>query len=167
MTYVRIGSVVGVVAILMIASTLALRGSASGTNASDLHVSIREWDVPTKGAQPHDPAVGMDGALRFTEQMASKHGWFDPASQSFQEYPLKGKNAGPHGLVSDRGGNIWFTANFSGYIGKLDPRTGEVAQYKMPNKKADDHTPQLSMRRNAVVHSAGRQQGGPAKSADG
>ena len=29
----------------------------------ELKVTIKEWDVPTKGAHPHDPAVGGDGAL--------------------------------------------------------------------------------------------------------
>jgi virginiamycin B lyase len=121
---------------------LVLWAAAAGSNASELRVSIREWAVPTKGAHPHDPAVGKNGDLWFTEQMTNKIGRFDPATQTFKEYPLKGENAGPHGLVSDNDGNIWFTANFGGYIGKLDPRTGEVTQYKMPDAKADDpHTP--------------------------
>jgi virginiamycin B lyase len=123
-------------------ATLALRAKPPASNAGVLQVSIREWDVPTKGAHPHDPAVGKDGKLWFTEQMANKIGSFDPTTQAFKEYPIKGENAGPHGLVSDADGNIWFTANFGGYIGKLDPRTSEVTQYKMPDAKADDpHTP--------------------------
>ncbi|HEY1472025.1 MAG TPA: hypothetical protein VGF61_23495 [Candidatus Acidoferrum sp.] len=109
---------------------------------SELNVTIREWAVPTKGAHPHDPAVGGDGSLWFTEQMVNKLGRLDPKSGEFKEYPLaEGKNSGPHGLVADREGNIWFTANFSGYIGKLEPRTGKVTQYPMPSEKADDpHT---------------------------
>src|SRR6266481_1564288 len=122
-------------------------GHSKGAGASDtgkpqeLKVSIKEWAVPTKGAHPHDPAVGADGALWFTEQMANKIGRLDPKSGEFKEYPLKVTNSGPHGLVSDRDGNIWFTGNFAGYIGKLDPKTGEVKEYKMPVEKADDpHT---------------------------
>jgi virginiamycin B lyase len=109
---------------------------------TELKVNIREWAVPTKGAHPHDPAVGPDGALWFTEQMANKLGRLDPKTGEFKEYPLgEGQNSGPHGLVADRDGDIWFTANFAGYIGKLDPRTGKVTEYKMPDKKADDpHT---------------------------
>ena len=126
---------------VLAAAIVTLWGAALPANVSELRVSIHEWDVPTKGAHPHDPAVGNDGALWFTEQMANKIGRFDPKTQTFKEYPVKGKNAGPHGLVSDRDGNIWFTANFGGYIGKLDPRSGEVTQYKMPDDKADDpHT---------------------------
>jgi virginiamycin B lyase len=111
-------------------------------DVADLDVTIREWAVPTKGAHPHDPAVGPDGSLWFTEQMVNKLGRLDPKTGEFKEYPLvEGKNSGPHGLVADREGNIWFTANFAGYIGKLDPRTGKVTQFAMPNEKADDpHT---------------------------
>jgi virginiamycin B lyase len=107
-----------------------------------LNVNIQEWAVPTKGGHPHDPAVGPDDALWFTEQMANKLGRLDPKTGAIQEYPLAtDKNSGPHGLVADKDGNIWFTANFGGYIGKLDPRTGKVTEYKMPLEKADDpHT---------------------------
>src|ERR1700675_5043784 len=135
-------SYLALVTILIVSLALTLWGATAATLVSDLHVSIREWDVPTKGAHPHDPAVGKNGELWFTEQMTNKIGRFDPASQNFKEYPVTKGNAGPHGLVSDSDGNIWFTANFGGYIGKLDPQTGKVTQYKMPVEKADDpHTP--------------------------
>jgi len=116
------------------------RGAAAGV--TDLKVNIREWAVPTKGAHPHDPAVGTDGALWFTEQMVNKIGRLDPRSGAFKEFALKVENSGPHGLVADREGNIWFTGNFAAYIGKLDPRTGTVTEYKMPESGIDDpHTP--------------------------
>jgi virginiamycin B lyase len=143
----KTGSSAAVLTILIVSLALTLWGVAAATAVSDLHVSIREWDVPTKGSHPHDPAVGKNGELWFTEQMANKIGRFDPISQTFKEYPLTGENAGPHGLVSDIEGNIWFTANFGGYIGKLDPQTGKVTQYKMPLEKADDpHTPVFDSR---------------------
>lgn len=108
-------------------------------DVTPLRATIREWPVPTKGAHPHDPAVGPDGSLWFTEQMSNKLGRLDPKTGKIKEYPLvAGKNSGPHGLVADQFGNIWYTANFAGYIGKLDPATGKVTEYKMPNKKADD-----------------------------
>lgn len=126
---------------LALAGGLASRSSTRASAVADLEVKIREWDVPTKGAHPHDPAVGPDGSLWFTEQMVSKLGRLDPATGEFKEYPLTGKNDGPHGLVADREGNIWYTGNFAAHIGKLNPRSGEVTQYKMPNDKAEDpHT---------------------------
>jgi len=120
---------------------LASRGAAPATEVSELKVTIREWAVPTKGAHPHDPAVGTDGALWFTEQMANKLGRLDPATGAFKEFPLKLEDSGPHGLVPDRDGNIWFTGNFKGYIGKLDPRNGAITEFKIPDPKGEDpHT---------------------------
>src|SRR6267378_6600071 len=119
----------------------ASRGAASGADVSALKVTIREWDVPTKGAHPHDPAVGPDGALWFTEQLQNKLGRVDPKTGIFKEYALKIEDSGPHGLVADSNGNIWFTGNGKGYIGKLDPRSGSVTEYMMPDAEAEDpHT---------------------------
>jgi virginiamycin B lyase len=107
----------------------------------ELKVTIREWDVPTKGAHPHDPALAPDGSLWFTEQLQNKLGRLDPANGAFKEYVLKIEDSGPHGLVADSNGNIWFTGNGKGYIGKLDPKSGDVTAYKMPDEKAEDpHT---------------------------
>jgi virginiamycin B lyase len=130
-------------ALSVLIAGLALASALASPSASvaDLKVDIREWTVPTKGAHPHDPAVGPDGSLWFTEQLVSKLGRLDPATGDFKEYPLKGENDGPHGLVADREGNIWYTGNFAAHIGKLNPRSGEVTLYKMPNAKAEDpHT---------------------------
>jgi len=113
------------------------RGAAVG----ELKVTIKEWDVPTKGAHPHDPAIAPDGSLWFTEQLQNKLGRLDPASGAFKEYVLKIEDSGPHGLVADANGNIWFTGNGKGYIGKLNPKSGDVTEYKMPDAKAEDpHT---------------------------
>jgi len=134
----------GIAALILVCVFIALASPshhppAQPRDVAELKVTIHEWAVPTKGAHPHDPAVGPDGALWFTEQMANKLGRLDPKTGEFKEYPLvEGKNSGPHGLVADSEGNIWYTANFAGYIGKLDPRTGKVTEYKMPSEKADD-----------------------------
>jgi virginiamycin B lyase len=124
-----------------IALGLVARPTEPPTAVAELKVNIQEWTVPTRGAHPHDPAVGTDGALWFTEQLRNKIGRLDPNTGTFKEYPLKIEDSGPHGLVSDASGNIWFTGNAKGYIGKLDPRTGDVTEYKMPDERAEDpHT---------------------------
>ncbi len=84
-----------------------------------LKVSIKEYDVPTPKARPHDPAVSPDGALWVTEQMANKLGRLDPNTGQFREYAI-----------------------FKGYIGKLDPKSGEITEYRMRDPRAKDpHTP--------------------------
>jgi len=115
--------------------------ATSAGAVGELKVNIKEWDVPTKGAHPHDPAVAPDGSLWFTEQLQNKLGRLDPASGTFKEYTLKIEDSGPHGLVADASGNIWFTGNGKGYIGKLDPKSGDVKVYQMPDARAEDpHT---------------------------
>src|SRR5262250_1751604 len=60
-------------------------GVTSGARAvAALNVSIKEWDVPTKGAHPHDPAVAPDGSLWFTEQLQNKLGRLDPVAGTFR-----------------------------------------------------------------------------------
>jgi virginiamycin B lyase len=117
-------------------------GSLGMSAVTNLSVTIKEYDVPTAKARPHDPAVGPDGSLWVTEQMANKLGRLDPSTDQFREYPLKTPNSGPHGLVADRDGNIWFTAIFAGYVGKLDPKTGDITEYRPSGKReVDPHTP--------------------------
>jgi len=131
--------IAGVALVGGVALRSSTRAAAKGAaTVGELDVKIHEWSIPSKGGHPHDPAVGPDGALWFTEQMVSKLGRLDPATGEFKEYPLKGANDGPHGLAADREGNIWYTGNFAAHIGKLNPRTGEVTQYKMPDAKAED-----------------------------
>lgn len=56
--------------------------------AGDDDVVIREWDVPTPNSRPHDPAVGPDGSLWYTGQLANKLGRLDEKSGEIQEFPL-------------------------------------------------------------------------------
>lgn len=105
------------------------------------NVKIREWDVPTAKARPHDPAVAPDGSLWYTGQHANNLGRLDAKTGQIKEFPLKTPNSGPHGLVADKDGNIWYTGNSAAHVGKLDPKTGAVVEYPMPDPAArDPHT---------------------------
>src|SRR3982751_3141018 len=95
-------------------------------------VAIKEWDIRTKDAFPHDPAVAPDGSLWYTGQAGNLLGRLDPKTGEIKEYPLKTPGSGPHGLVADKEGNIWYTGNSKAHIGKLNPKTGEVIEYPMP-----------------------------------
>lgn len=105
----------------------------------ELKATIRQWDVPSKGAGPQDPVIGSDGSLWFTENAANKIGRLNPKTGEFKEYALpEEKKAGPQGIAADHDGNIWFTATSGGYIGKLDPDTGKVTAFNMPDPQAGD-----------------------------
>lgn len=105
-------------------------------------VSIKEWEVPTKGSRPHDPLAMPDGSLWYTGHRSSVLGRLDPKTGKITEYKTKTPVSGPHGLAGDRDGNIWYTGNFKSHIGKLDVKTGQFTEYRMPDSKArDPHTP--------------------------
>ena len=133
----------------LLACALLLEVFGSGKNfawgddaVGPLAVDIKEYALPTADALPHDPAVGPDGSLWFTEQKANKIGRLNPETGRIDEFPLRTPDSGPHGLVVDNQGNVWFTANSKGYIGKLNPKSGEVAQHALKDERATDpHTP--------------------------
>ena len=132
--------------LLTIFSTALLTGSAissldapKAADVAELKATIREWDVPTKGAKPYATTVSPDGSIWFTEEAANKIGHLNPKTGEFKEYPLTDdKNVAPHGLVADQDRNIWFAASSGGFIGKLEPNTGKVIVFKMPDPKATD-----------------------------
>lgn len=120
---------------------LILVSSLSCAGQSGWDVTIREYDVPTDKARPHDPEVAPDGSLWYTGQYANNLGRLDPKTGEIKEYKLKTEKSGPHGLVADGQGNIWYTGNSAAHIGKLDPKTGDVTEYQMPDPAArDPHT---------------------------
>ena len=49
----------GIILALALGVSLASHGATPDAEVSELKVTIHEWDVPTKGAHPHDPAVGQ------------------------------------------------------------------------------------------------------------
>ncbi len=101
-------------------------------------VTIKEWDVPTSGSFPHDPAVGPDGSLWYTGMASNTLGRLDPSTGMIKEYRLRPSDSGPHGLTADKNGDIWFTANYKAYIGRMNPLTGKVTEYPMPDRAARD-----------------------------
>jgi virginiamycin B lyase len=128
-----------VVGVLFAASGLYPVAVPKTAEVKELKATIRDWDVPTKGAKPYATAVTSDGLVWFTEETANKIGSFNPNTGEFKEYSLtEDKNASPHGITSDHDGNLWYTANSGGFLGKLDPKTGKVTVFKISDPKAKD-----------------------------
>ena len=104
-------------------------------------LSFKEWDVPTRGARPHDPLAAPDGTIWYTGHYGNIIGHLDPKTGTIQEYHPPLEHSGPHGLVMDKEGKIWFTGNFKGYIGRFDPKNKEFSEFKLPPEARDPHTP--------------------------
>jgi virginiamycin B lyase len=104
-------------------------------------LAVVEYQLPRDGAFPHDPAVGGDGIVWYTDQQNSFIGRLDPATGKITDYPTPTPASGPHGIVVAPDGSVWYTAQRIGKLGRLDPKTGHIEEYSLPAAARDPHTP--------------------------
>jgi virginiamycin B lyase len=102
---------------------------------------LREYVVARPGNFPHDPAVGSDGIVWYTDQSNSHIGRLDPASGIITDYPTPTPSSGPHGIVVAPDGGVWYTGQRTGIIGRLDPATKKIREFELPAETANPHTP--------------------------
>src|SRR5216117_3871130 len=104
-------------------------------------LTVVEYPLPRPKAFPHDPAVGRDGIVWYTDQANSYIGRLDPETGKVTDYPTPTAVSGPHGIIVAPDGAVWYTANFKGRLGRLDPTTGTIKEYALPAEAPDPHTP--------------------------
>lgn len=102
-------------------------------------LAVVENAIPRAAAFPHDPAVGADGTVWYTDQRNSFIGRLDPESGEFQDWPTPTPSSGPHGITVAPDGGVWYTGNAAGRLGHLHPETGEIREYPTPGAR-DPHT---------------------------
>src|SRR5205814_4339564 len=102
---------------------------------------VVEYPLPRPKAFPHDPAVGADGIVWYTDQANSYIGRLDPATGKVTDYATPTQASGPHGIVVAPDGGVWYTANFKARLGRLDPANGSIKEYALPAAARDPHTP--------------------------
>src|SRR2546425_983617 len=69
-------------------------------------LSVIEYPLPRARAFPHDPAVGADGVVWYTDQANSYIGRLDPATGKVTDYPTPTPASGPHGIVVSPDGGV-------------------------------------------------------------
>ena len=106
-------------------------------------LAVVEYQIPRSQAFPHDPAVGADGIVWYTDQSNSFIGRLDPATGKIADYPTPTPASGPHGIVVAPDGGVWYTAQGIGKLGRLDPRTGHIEEFALPAGARDPHTPMI------------------------
>ncbi|HMI45612.1 MAG TPA: hypothetical protein VK491_05550, partial [Gemmatimonadaceae bacterium] len=104
-------------------------------------LAIVEYQIPRAQAFPHDPAVGSDGIVWYTDQQNSFIGRLDPATGKITDYATPTPASGPHGIVVAPDGGVWYTAQRIAKLGRLDPKTGKIEEYSLPAAARDPHTP--------------------------
>ena len=105
--------------------------------------TVMEYVLPRPNAFPHDPAVGPDGIVWYTDQHNSYIGRLDPTTGKVTDVPTPTPNSGPHGIIVAPTGGVWYTANAAGRIGRLDPATNKIREFALPSEAGDPHTPLL------------------------
>jgi virginiamycin B lyase len=109
--------------------------------AGALAQSVVEYPIPRSGAFPHDPAVGNDGRIWYTDQSNSYIGVLDPATGAFQDWPTPTPSSGPHGITVTPDGFVWYTAQSVGRLGRVNPSTGAITEFVLPANANRPHTP--------------------------
>jgi virginiamycin B lyase len=104
-------------------------------------LAVVEYQIPRDRAFPHDPAVGADGIVWYTDQSNSFIGRLDPATGKITDYPTPTPGSGPHGIVVAPDGGVWYTAQGISKLGRLNPRTGRIEEFALPAGARDPHTP--------------------------
>src|SRR5438067_11065734 len=108
--------------------------------------TVVEYLLPRPRAFPHDPAVGRDGIVWYTDQANSYIGRLDPATGQVTDYATPTQASGPHGIVVAPDGGVWYTANFKARLGRLDPASGTIRENAPRAWGRDRHSP-LSFQR--------------------
>jgi len=101
---------------------------------------VVEYPLPRPGAFPHDPAVGRDGIVWYTDQANSYIGRLDPATGAVTDFATPTPVSGPHGIIVAPDGAVWYTANLKGRLGRVDPKTGAITEFVLPAEARDPHT---------------------------
>jgi poly(3-hydroxybutyrate) depolymerase len=92
--------------------------------------SLRQFHLPTPGAEPFDIAAGPDGSMWFTEFHADKIGRISPAGV-ITEFRVPTADAGPYQITAGPGGSMWFTEYNTTKIGRVSPG-GLITEISLP-----------------------------------
>lgn len=104
-------------------------------------IVVQEFLIPRANAFPHDPAVGADGIVWYTDQNNSYIGRLDPTTGTITDRPTPTPGSGPHGICVAPDGSIWYTAQSVGRLGRVDPAGFTITEFVLPANANRPHTP--------------------------
>jgi streptogramin lyase len=113
------------------------------------HVIITEYDLPRKGAQPHDVVMDKDGMIWYSDFSHEVVGELDPKTGKVTDYPLPTLRADePKGSLDlelgPHGDHLWLAGMYQAGIYRFDIKTKQVTAYPYP-KQWLNPTAQASM----------------------
>ena len=107
-------------------------------------VIITEYDLPRKGAQPHDVVMARDGMIWYSDFSHQMLGELDPSTGKVTDYPIPTLRAdepkGSLDLELDPQGNLWLAMMYQAGLLKFDPKTKTFTVYPVPKEWLDPTT---------------------------
>ncbi len=101
-------------------------------------VLIAEYDLPRKGALPHDVIVDKDGQVWYSDFGAQFVGVMDPKTGTTKDIAIPvvrpEQPKGGLDLEFDPDGNIWLAMMYQAAIAKVDRKTHEVSVFPFPKE---------------------------------
>src|SRR5205807_2369238 len=119
---------------VLILALLQLAASPGPTPARA--ATVVEYLLPRPRAFPHDPAVGRDGIVWYTDQANSYIGRLDPTTGQAKLFPVATPGARPYGLVAGPNGTIWMALFGTNKIGRITAADGALREYPLPDPAA-------------------------------
>jgi virginiamycin B lyase len=112
------------------------------------HVIITEYDLPRRGAMPHDVILDSHEMVWYVDFGQQYLGELDPRTGKVVEYkvPVLKPNE-PTGLIDlelDKQGNLWTGEMLQGGLAKFDPKTHKFTTWSMP-PGVNKETTQINM----------------------
>jgi virginiamycin B lyase len=105
------------------------------------HVIVTEYDLPRRGAMPHDVIVDEHGIAWYTDFGKQFIGKLDPKTGKVTDYPVPvAKPEAPTGLLEieeAKDGKFWLGLTYNGAIASFDPKNGEFRVYPAPPELND------------------------------
>ena len=107
--------------------------------AASTKVIVTEYDLPRKGALPHDVIVDKDGQVWYSDfgaQFVGVHGSRRPDTTKDIAIPVVRPEQPKGGLdlEFDPDGNIWLAMMYQAGISKIDRKTHEVSVFPFPKE---------------------------------
>jgi len=110
--------------------TPGLSAPVPAVTTNGIQGAVREYRIPTPGAEPFDIAAGAGGSMWFTEYDADRIGRISAAGVITQ-YKVPTPGAGPYQIAAGAGGVMWFTEYNTTKLGRITP-DGQVTEIELP-----------------------------------
>jgi streptogramin lyase len=101
-------------------------------------VVVTEYDLPRKGAMPHDVIVDKDGQVWYSDFGSQFVGVMDPKTGQTKDIAIPvirpEQPKGGLDIEFDPDGNIWLSMMYQAGIAKIDRKTHEVTVFPFPKE---------------------------------